>query len=171
MIKIKVSTELNGELVLSAIKAKLRPGAVLEISEDAAANADVLWAKKKGYISFDSEVGGEKSSATLSGDQVEFVNAMKGGVTIPFLGRTISAQQRFILKKDDKNMDKAMKLVEAGYLTCLDVSSPAPSPAETPVKEKKAAKKGSRKSFRRKKSGGEAEQSAEIFGLMNTEVT
>jgi len=171
MIKIRVSSELKGELVLSAIRAKLRAGSVVEISEDAAANADVLWAKKKGYISFDSDTADSAETRSSSEHQVEFINAMKGGVTIPFLGKTISSQQRFILNKDDKNMEKAMKLVEAGYLTCSNLASiPSPSVAAK-VQEKKPAKKGARKTFRRNKSGGEAEGSAEIFGLMNTEVT
>ena len=171
MIKIRVSSELKGELVLSAIRAKLRPGSVLEISEDVAANADVLWAKKKGYIFFDSDAEGSSEPGSISGDQVEFTNSMKGGITIPFLGRTLSSQQCFILNKEDKNMEKAMKLVEAGYLTCSH-ASPIPSPvATTKTKEKKPVKKGAPKTLRRKKSGGEAENSAEIFGLMNTEVT
>jgi hypothetical protein len=169
MIKIKISSELKGELVLSAIKSKLRPGSVVEISEEAAADADVLWAMKKGYISFNSASSKSAEASTNSGDQVEFINTMKGGVTIPFLGRTISAQQRFILKRGDKNMEKAMKIVEAGYLTCSDV--PAASAAPAVVQEKKAPKKGTRKSFIIKNSAGEAEKSAEIFGLMNTEVT
>lgn len=172
MIKVTVSPSLKGELVLSAIRAKLRPGAKIEISEETANDADVLWARKKGYISFDSADDALKSTPAVSGDEIEFVNIMKGGVTIPFLGRTLSSQQRFILKKGDKNIDKAMKMVSAGYLTCSDVVPAAPSVAqETQIKEKKTTKKGSRQSFRRKKSGGEAQQSAEIFGLMNTEVT
>lgn len=171
MIKVKVSTSLKGELVLSAIKAKLRPGSTVEISEEAAGHADVLWARKKGYISFDSSDDKVDSSPVLNGDEVEFVNARKGGVTISFLGRTLSSEQRFILKRGDPNMEKAMKMVAAGHLTCADVKVQAVESAVAPKQEKKSAKKGSRGSFRRKKSGGEAQQSAEIFGLMNTEVT
>lgn len=171
MIKITVSNSLKGELVLSAIKTRLRPGTTVEVTDEVASHADVLWARKKGYISFDAKSEDVKVSSSANSAEVEFMNARKGGVTIPFLGRTLSAEQRFILKKDDPNMEKAMKMVAAGHLSCSAVQAVVSNETDAPAKEKKTTKKGSRSSFRRKRSGGEAQQSAEIFGLMNTEVT
>ena len=171
-MKIIVSKSLKGELVISAIRNKLCAGAVVDVSDDVCKNADVLWAKRKGLISFEGEVS-EQGSPPLSGDQVEFTNVRKGGVTVSFLERTLSPLQKFILKRDDPNMDHAMKLVAAGYLSASDaiVATP-PSEDESKKTVKKAnTAKPTRKSFKRKKKESSDSGSNDFFGLMNAEVS
>ena len=169
-MKVIVSETLKGELVLSSIKKKFKPGAVVDLPDELASHADVLWAKKKGYISFDSADDGV--SGKTSEDEIEFLNVKGGGIMVAFLKRTLAPNQRFILKKSDPNVETAMKLVSAGYLSC---SSPLASDAageHVCVKKEKPSqpeKKVTRKSFRTKKSKAAVVDDS-IFGMMNTEI-
>lgn len=165
-MKITVSNNLKGELILSVIKAKLKPGSVIDIPNEIAEHADVLWAKKKGYISFESD---SKDDAHSESDSVEFVNSKTSSITISFLGRVLSSNQKFILKKSDKNFEHAMRLVKAGHLTtCDSVVSSIEKVASPQTKE---SIKPSRKSFKRKKSDKSTKTDDQIFDLMNTEVS
>lgn len=172
-MKVIVSETLKGELVLSSIKKKFKPGAVVDLPDELASHADVLWAKKKGYISFDSADDGV--SGKTSEDEIEFLNVKGGGIMVAFLKRTLAPNQRFILKKSDPNVETAMKLVSAGYLSCSSPLASAPSDAageHVCVKKEKPSqpeKKVTRKSFRTKKSKAAVVDDS-IFGMMNTEI-
>jgi len=172
-MKVIVSETLKGELVLSSIKNKFKPGTVVDLPDEFAFHPSVLWAKKKGYISFDS--ANEDISSKTSEDEVEFSNAKSGGLTISFLKRTLAPKQCFILKKSDPNIETAMKLVSAGHLSCsslvASVSSDAASDQKIAKKDKpsRSEKKVTRKVSRTKKSK-EAVVDDSIFGIMNTEI-
>jgi hypothetical protein len=170
MIKITVSPSLKGSLVLSAIRGKLCAGATFEITEDVAGDADVLWARRKGYISFGDSGDLVASAVQDASGELEFVNNMKGGLTVPFLGRTLSPGGRFILKHGDKSMDAAMKMVAAGYLSCsasadITIHEGENAHSSDSSKPKKVAKKSTKRS--RKK----IQPSDEMFDIMNTEVS
>jgi hypothetical protein len=172
-MKVIVSKTLKGELILSSIKKKFKPGVVVDLPDELASHEDVLWAKKKGYISFDS--ADEGVSSKTSEDEIEFLNVKGGGIMVAFLKRTLAPNQRFILKKSDPNMETAMKLVSVGYLSCssplASVSSDAASEHECVNKDKQpqSEKKVTRKSFRTKKSKAAIVDDS-IFGMMNTEI-
>jgi len=172
-MKVIVSKTLKGELVLSSIKKKFKPGAVVDLPDELASHTDVLWAKKKGYISFDSADDGV--SGKTSEDEIEFLNVKGGGIMVAFLKRTLSPNQRFILKKSDPNVETAMRLVSAGYLSCSSPLASVPSDAASEHgqakkdKPSQPEKKVTRKSFRAKKPK-EAVVNDSIFGMMNTEI-